>query len=284
MVNLLILLFYFLLPVVSAQAQGPCERDFQRVSRNERDYSKREKLFREIIKKCPTYAEAHNNLADALEQLGRLEEAEKEYRLAAKLKPRFAIPLFGLGDVLLNKGRYSEAVSAYKRGLVINPDDELAEKNLAKARANLPAGHPLQLVDASEIKRRLARMNDKKTRSVSGKTTGRLVFHNILFSFDSSSLETKSRAQLNEIAKALGPLIKERKLRFRVEGHTDAIGNDSYNQKLSESRALSVVHYLVTKHGLASFNLRAVGLGESRLAAPTEPSSKLNRRVELVIE
>lgn len=284
MASLPILLFYLIFSALSAQAAETCEQEFQRISRDERNYSKREKSFREITEKCPAYAEAHNNLADALERLGRLKEAEKEYRLAAKLKPRFAIPLFGLGDVLLKQGRYPEAVSAYKRGLAIQPNDELAEKNLVKARANLPAGHPLQQMDASEIRRRLSRMNDKKTRGLGGKAIGGLAFHNIFFSFDSANLEPKSRIQLDEIAKALIPLIKERGLRFRVEGHTDASGNNSYNQRLSEGRASAVVDYLVRRHGLPRSRLKAVGYGKSRLADPARPGSGINRRVELAVD
>ncbi len=65
-----------------------------------------------------------------------------------------------------------------------------------------------------------------------------------------------------------------------VEGHTDATGDDDYNQELSQRRALAVVDYL-TKAGIDESRLRGEGFGESKPVADneTEAGRKQNRRV-----
>lgn len=72
-------------------------------------------------------------------------------------------------------------------------------------------------------------------------------------------------------------------VRFRLEGHTDSTGSDSYNEWLSRKRAETVFRELV-KYGVESSRLEFVGFGETRpradLGASTHPD---NRRVEFVV-
>ena len=71
---------------------------------------------------------------------------------------------------------------------------------------------------------------------------------------------------------------------IRVLGHTDSRGDDAYNQWLSESRANSVVNYLVTQ-GVAAERVIAQGLGETRPIASNETTEGLaaNRRIEFIV-
>lgn len=71
-----------------------------------------------------------------------------------------------------------------------------------------------------------------------------------------------------------------------IEGHTDSVGNDEYNQELSENRADSVRQYLIEKFGIYGSRLESVGYGESRPIASndTEEGKQRNRRVEAVLE
>jgi outer membrane protein OmpA-like peptidoglycan-associated protein len=73
-------------------------------------------------------------------------------------------------------------------------------------------------------------------------------------------------------------------LRITVEGHTDSVGGDDYNMKLSENRASSVRGYLVSQ-GLDSGNVSAQGFGKTRPVADnsTAAGRQQNRRVELVV-
>ena len=71
-----------------------------------------------------------------------------------------------------------------------------------------------------------------------------------------------------------------------VEGHTDAIGTDAYNQRLSMKRAQSVRDALVNRYGVEASRLEAIGYGESRPIADnsTELGRAINRRVEDSVE
>jgi len=70
-----------------------------------------------------------------------------------------------------------------------------------------------------------------------------------------------------------------------IEGHTDEVGTDADNMKLSQRRAQSVVDYLVSSQGIARSRLSAVGYGETRPIADnrTEEGKRANRRIHAVI-
>lgn len=85
----------------------------------------------------------------------------------------------------------------------------------------------------------------------------------------------------------LGQALSSRDLagfRFRIEGHTDNVGDPGSNQALSEQRAAAVRQYLIAKYGVTPDRLVAVGLGETQLLVPTPPqtSNARNRRVQVV--
>ncbi|WP_417791915.1 OmpA family protein [Stutzerimonas xanthomarina] len=71
-----------------------------------------------------------------------------------------------------------------------------------------------------------------------------------------------------------------------VEGHTDSIGTDAYNQRLSTQRAQAVRDALVNRYGVEADRLEAVGYGESRPVADnsTDQGQAINRRVEASVE
>lgn len=70
-----------------------------------------------------------------------------------------------------------------------------------------------------------------------------------------------------------------------IEGHTDNVGTDEYNMKLSQRRADSAVDYLVREHGIAPSRLTAVGYGETSPLADnaSEEGKRQNRRIDAVI-
>ena len=73
-------------------------------------------------------------------------------------------------------------------------------------------------------------------------------------------------------------------LRLEVEGHTDNVGGDDYNQKLSEQRGVAVRDYL-TQDGIASGSVTTQGFGKTKPVASNDTSAgrQKNRRVELVV-
>jgi len=103
----------------------------------------------------------------------------------------------------------------------------------------------------------------------------------VLFDFNKYSLKPEAREKL---AKISGILLAYPDLKVQVEGYTDNIGSDEYNQNLSEKRADSVRDYLVSQN-VPETNVTAEGYGKSNPIADNSTSSgrAQNRRVELVV-
>lgn len=106
-----------------------------------------------------------------------------------------------------------------------------------------------------------------------------------LFAFDKDELRPEAITTLNQLAARLSD---SRVRSARVEGHTDFMGTEKYNQALSERRAKVVANYLVSQ-GVPAEKISAVGLGESQ-ARMTEScqaqvagiKNKAKKRSELI--
>jgi outer membrane protein OmpA-like peptidoglycan-associated protein len=87
-----------------------------------------------------------------------------------------------------------------------------------------------------------------------------------------------------KLAKVSGILLAYPGLKIQLEGHTDSIGADDYNMKLSQERADSVQEYLLSQ-GVSAGGLSAVGLGKANPVATndTDAGRQQNRRVEMVV-
>ena len=105
--------------------------------------------------------------------------------------------------------------------------------------------------------------------------------NDILFDFNSASLRPESRSTLRDLAANFQRYPDEA---ISVEGHTDDVGDNAYNQRLSEQRAAAVRDYLVTQ-GVGSNNVTARGFGKSQPVASNDNATgrQMNRRVELVV-
>lgn len=99
----------------------------------------------------------------------------------------------------------------------------------------------------------------------------------------SSRRKTRGGAR-ERLARVAGILLAHRDLKINVEGHTDSVGTDSYNQRLSEARAQSVRDYLVSG-GIPQGVVGTAGFGETRPVATNDTAAgrQQNRRVELVV-
>ena len=103
----------------------------------------------------------------------------------------------------------------------------------------------------------------------------------VLFDFGKYSLKPEAREKL---AKVSGIIMAHPGLNLQVEGYTDNVGSDEYNQKLSEQRAAAVHDYLVTQ-GIPADNVSAKGLGKSDPVASNDTAQgrQQNRRVQIVV-
>jgi outer membrane protein OmpA-like peptidoglycan-associated protein len=115
---------------------------------------------------------------------------------------------------------------------------------------------------------------------VKEKVTVRL---NVRFDTDKAIVKEKYHKDIQTIANfmKLYPDVK-----VTIEGHTDNVGTDDYNQKLSERRANSIRQYLIEKFGINGSRLTAVGYGESKPIASNdnEEGREINRRVQAVFD
>jgi outer membrane protein OmpA-like peptidoglycan-associated protein len=103
----------------------------------------------------------------------------------------------------------------------------------------------------------------------------------VLFDFGKATLRPEAREKL---AKVSGIVLAYPGLKLALEGHTDSIGSDEFNQTLSEKRAENVRDYLVAQ-GLNANSLTAIGLGKSDPIASndTNEGRQQNRRVEMIV-
>jgi len=113
-----------------------------------------------------------------------------------------------------------------------------------------------------------------------------------LFSFDHSELGPQGKAALDQFAHELAGMQFDA---ITVEGHTDRLGSQAYNQKLSMRRAEAVKNYLVSAGGVDAGRITAMGKGESQPVTKTEdcrgarPNPKLiaclqpDRRVDVEV-
>lgn len=109
----------------------------------------------------------------------------------------------------------------------------------------------------------------------------KVVLQNIYFETGKATLKEESFFSLDRVVKLL---VDNETLRIEIDGHTDNVGSDKANQKLSEERARSVVNY-INSQGIAAERLTYKGFGESMPIAPntTDEGKSQNRRVEFKI-
>ncbi|OLF55110.1 OmpA family protein [Pseudomonas chlororaphis] len=105
----------------------------------------------------------------------------------------------------------------------------------------------------------------------------------VKFDFDKSVVKPNSYADIKNLADFMKQYPQTTTV---VEGHTDSVGPDAYNQKLSERRANAVKQVLTSQYGVESSRVQSVGYGESRPVADnaTEAGRAVNRRVEAQVE
>ncbi len=157
------------------------------------------------------------------------------------------------------------------------------EKYAAEADARLAREEAAR----AEAEREAARNQMRKALSmvVETRETARGLILNlpdILFDFDKATLRPEARERISRVC---GVLSVARGYDLSVEGHTDSIGPDAYNQTLSEKRAQSVQDYFNSCQ-LPDVSVSAKGFGETKPIASndTNDGRQKNRRVEIVIE
>ena len=89
--------------------------------------------YHQAITDKPNYAEAHNNLGNALKNKGQLDEAIAAYHRAIAIKPNYAEAHSNLGNALKDNGQFDEAIAACRQAIALKPNLPEAHYNLANA-------------------------------------------------------------------------------------------------------------------------------------------------------
>jgi outer membrane protein OmpA-like peptidoglycan-associated protein len=252
------------------------------------NYEERKATFQKAVDLCPSYAEAHVNLADAYENLADFDNAERHYREALRINENFTTPCIGLGEVYLKTGRYRLAAEAFGRGLGISPDNERLQAGLKVASERLK--REKGFYESAQIFACLTEDEEFRLMCMCpgdyySSLKKWICIPPIFFGSGSWSLTPDTRRQLDEIGKAL----KTKELsgkKWLITGHADIVGTSERNLLISENRARAVKDYLAQAFGMdpKSFNTRSFGHNRPRATNSTLEGRSDNRRAEIVLD
>jgi outer membrane protein OmpA-like peptidoglycan-associated protein len=155
-----------------------------------------------------------------------------------------------------------------------------AEAEAAEARAKAAEANK-SVEDANAVREKL-RQQLNSVLATSESARGLIVnMSDVLF--DTARYTLKPTTQIS-LAKVAGILQAYPGLKVQVEGYTDSVGSDDYNQKLSENRAAAVKDFLVSQ-GVSQSNISSQGFGKNNPVADNSTSSgrAQNRRVNMVV-
>ncbi len=186
-------------------------------------------------------------------------------------------------QVATQTNQQGQTLEATRRDVDKNQQDISATRETARA-ADARAGDAMNAANAagakadknardlSELRNTVANLDDFKPAST--------VI--VPFSFNKFVLSTEGKSELDRIAQG-----KDQWKRYfiTVEGFTDKVGSDSYNDTLSRRRADKVVQYLVSKYDIPVFRIHQIGLGKDK---PVDEgrgrnARAKNRRVEVTV-
>ncbi len=290
MKHFIILLAALLVIPLSVMADDDCEqaKELYQQGVNLLNYRERLAAFEKAVKICPAYAEAYVNLADAYENLGDFDQAEKYYRQAISIKPDLYVPFLGLGDLYLKTGRYRDSYDAFLSGLEIKPDHERLKAGLKVASQRIKQGR--EFLTSDKIKSCLE--GDAAFQLMCMCPGDHYSFLKKLicippleFFSGSTRLTPTSRRQLVEIGQALKSEALSKK-QWLIVGHADSDGNPQHNLELSRQRSEIVRDILVNKYKLDKTLLTTKFFGQNRPSNTNDSfeGKKDNRRVEIILD
>ncbi len=227
--------------------------------------------------------------ADAEAQSKRRVEAEEAQRQAEAAKAEAEKMKAEAEQAAAEAARQTEAAEKAKAEAVAQQQALAAET----AKAQQAAAQSEQLRQQADQMRQQAEKEKQELRArllqqlntiLSTRDTARGLIANmsdVLFKTGSFELLPGARERL---AKVSGIVLAYPSLHLQIEGHTDSVGGDEYNQSLSERRAGAVRDYLV-QQGITADSIEARGFGKTQPIASndTPEGRQQNRRVELVL-
>jgi outer membrane protein OmpA-like peptidoglycan-associated protein len=196
-----------------------------------------------------------------------------EDKAAAEAEGAEAAPVAGKQSRVANATRGMNIAGRFGKTVTEPPANGQADKGkagLARPRSDTAGA------SAGRARVKASAVAPRPVAATAASTRLRLA-QGITFATGSADLTAAARANVDVLAQSL---LRPEKIqtRFRIEGHTDAVGDAAANKSLSERRAAAVLYYLVTK-GVSAGRLELAGFGETALLEGVAPNAPENRRV-----
>jgi len=220
--------------------------------------------------------------ADAEEQANRRQEAEQARQQAEEAKAEAERMKEEAMRAAADAAKAKEDADRARQAAVAEQQAALAQKQAAEAEAE-KARQSAAKAEAEKADMRaqlLAQLNSILQTNDSAR--GLIVnMSDVLFDTGSFTLKPGAREKL---AKVSGILLAHPGLNMQIEGHTDSVGGDAFNVKLSEQRADAVKDFL-GEQGVSMSSITAQGFGKAEPVATndTPEGRQRNRRVEIVV-
>lgn len=237
--------------------------------------AERARAYKDIVSRCPQF-NTHYNAGRAFLAAGDGGGAISQFAAArssaADGKARMAAAA-RLAEAYLEAGRLPDALAAL----------DAARQDAAQAGGLPPwAQDVARRIDTHPGREKISAA-DMASALGSSRSYGvrPKVDLRIGFEYDKDALDAQGKAQVEELGKLMSTLPADSRL--RVIGHTDARGDPTYNQKLSERRAQAVRQALVGINSSWASRLQAEGRGKRELlyTGDSDEDHRLNRRVEI---
>ena len=220
--------------------------------------------------------------SDAEEQANRRQEAE-EARVQAEAAREEAVRMKQEAQkAAAEAAKAKQEAESARQAAIADQQAALTQKQAAEAEAE-KARQAAAKAEAEKTSLRaqlLAQLNSILQTNDSAR--GLIVnMSDVLFDTASFTLKPGAREKL---AKVSGILLAHPGLTLQIEGHTDSVGSDEFNKRLSEQRAGSVRDFLAAQ-GVAGPSITAQGFGKTEPVATNETAEgrQRNRRVEIVV-
>lgn len=213
--------------------------------------------------------------AEAAQQARLRAQADNERAAAERAKHE--------AEIATLQARSAQQDAEAARQAALAEQQRLAEQNAAAQTARLQAEQAR--ADAEKDTQVLRdRLREQLNVILQTRDTARgliVSLSDVLFDFNQATLKPGAKEKL---AKVSGILSVYPTLQMSVEGHTDSVGTDDYNLKLSQRRADAVRDYL-TSNGISPSNVQSIGLGKADPVASNDTAAgrQQNRRVEMVV-
>jgi outer membrane protein OmpA-like peptidoglycan-associated protein len=263
-----------------AEAQAASEREAQARSEAEMEAQHRQQAEADRLAAEQAKADAEMQKQQLEQQAAEeREQTQAEIETAKAEAERKRLEAEQAAQLAAQERQRAEAAQAEAQA-----QQQHLQAETERARQAAQQAHQARLRAEQQQEQMRERLTQQLNQVLATKETARGVVANmpeVLFDTGKSTLKPGARERL---AKVAGIVLAYPDLKLEIEGHTDAVGNETYNQRLSERRAANVRDYLINQ-GVGLNNVVARGFGEVRPIAPNTKSSgrKVNRRVELVV-